>query len=75
MFLEGLGTTHQVQTKMENLVMAKPTLEFQNVLAKPFGEIKKKEHTFAEALDHFAEVIGSQTSRTSNFSCLKLAVS
>lgn len=39
--------------------MAKPTLEFQNVLAKPFGEIKKKEHTFAEALDHFAEVIGS----------------
>lgn len=37
--------------------MAKPNLETQNVLAKPFGEINQKDHTFAEALDHFAEVI------------------
>ena len=34
-------------------------VNINDVLAKPFGLIDDKEHSFADALDHFAKVLGS----------------
>ena len=38
-------------------------VNINDVLAKPFGLIDDKEHSFADALDHFAKVLGTVPSQ------------